>query len=303
MAAVVQWARAHGKHISIFVAKHETESGKRLRVEELRDVLRHGDDSQLPTAGLFFYAQGMPVVVTRNQFVGLKVVNGAPFKAVDIFPNLASGTIALASDATLHLGPPMAVLLESDDSAGVAIPGLPNGTILIKSKTVAIPNAMRGKEARSRGKAGFRWVTHRTGPLCTPAFAMTDQKSQGKQFSDALLNLKGVHSSGTATRPSFMSLYVQLSRAENWDGLHLFRTPARGDFIEPKNVLDKDMRDAILKLERRGEETRRRFEQDHRNEPWFREWDAMAESAQATEAADEDDASLWCEAEVSDTGQ
>jgi hypothetical protein len=81
---------------------------------------------------------------------------------------------------------------------------------------------------------------------------MTDQKSQGKQFSDVLVNHKGVHSSGTATRPSFMSLYVQLSRAKGWDGLHLFRKPARGDFIEPKNVLDKDMRDAILKLERRG---------------------------------------------------
>jgi hypothetical protein len=113
MAAVVQWARAHGKHISIFVARHGTESGKRLRVEELRDVLRYGDDSQLPTPGLFFYAQGMPVVVTRYQFVGLKVVNGAPFKAVDIFPDLSAGTVALASDATLHLGPPLAVLLES----------------------------------------------------------------------------------------------------------------------------------------------------------------------------------------------
>jgi ATP-dependent DNA helicase PIF1 len=45
MAAVVQWARAYGKHISIFVAKHDTEPGKRLRVEELRDVLRYGDDS------------------------------------------------------------------------------------------------------------------------------------------------------------------------------------------------------------------------------------------------------------------
>ncbi|EAQ88761.1 hypothetical protein CHGG_05380 [Chaetomium globosum CBS 148.51] len=278
MAAVVRWARAHGKHISIFVAKHDTESGKRLSAGDLCHVLRYGDDSQLPTPGLFFYAQGMPVVVTRNQFVGLKVVNGAPFKAVDIFPDLAAGTIALASDVTLHLGPPVAVLLQSDDSAGLAIPGLPNGTILIKSKTVAIPSQMRGKEGRWRGKPGFRWVTHRTGPLCTPAFAMTDQKSQGKQFSNVLINLKGVHSSGTATLPSFMSLYVQLSRAQSWDGLHLFRKPARGDFIEPKNVLDKDMREAILKLERRGEETRRRFEQDHRHESWFQEWAAMPES-------------------------
>ncbi|EAQ87366.1 predicted protein [Chaetomium globosum CBS 148.51] len=234
-AAVIQWACAYGKHISIFVAKHDTESAKRLRVEELGDVLRHGDDSQLPTPGLFFYAQGMPVVVTRNQLIGLKVANGAPFKAVDIFPDPAAGTIALASDVTLHLGPPVAVLLQSDDKRGPRpSPGSLNGTILIKSKTVAIPSQMRGKEGRWRGKPGFRWVTHRTGPLCTPAFAMTDQKSQGKQFSDVLINLKGVHFGGTATRPSFMSLYVQLSRAQSWDGRHLFRKPARGDFIEPK---------------------------------------------------------------------
>ncbi|EAQ86297.1 hypothetical protein CHGG_07550 [Chaetomium globosum CBS 148.51] len=144
-----------GLHISVFAAKHDTESGKRLSTQELCHVLRHGDDSQLPTPGLFFYAQGIPVVVTRNQFVGLKVVNGAPFKAVDIFPDLAAGTIALASDVILHLGPPVAVLLQSDDSAGLAIPGLPNGTILIKSKTVAIPSQMRGKEGRWRGKPGF----------------------------------------------------------------------------------------------------------------------------------------------------
>lgn len=76
MAAVVQWARTHGKHISIFVARHETEAGKQLYVEKLSNLLRYGDDSQLPTPGLFFYAQEMPVVVTRNQLTGLKLVNG-----------------------------------------------------------------------------------------------------------------------------------------------------------------------------------------------------------------------------------
>jgi len=80
--------------------------GGRLRAEELRDVLRYGDDSQFPTPGLFFYAHGMPVVVTRNQLPGLKLVNGASFRAVDIIPDLASGAIALASDVALHLGPP-----------------------------------------------------------------------------------------------------------------------------------------------------------------------------------------------------
>ncbi|KAK3373914.1 hypothetical protein B0T24DRAFT_703901, partial [Lasiosphaeria ovina] len=78
-------------------------------------------------------------------------------------------------------------------------------------------------------------------PLCTPAFAMTDLKNQGKQFSQVLLNLKCVHGSSAATTgPTFMSLYVQLSRAERWEGPYLFRKPAQSDFIEPKNELDRE---------------------------------------------------------------
>jgi len=49
---------------------------------------------------------------------------------------------------------------------------------------------------------------------------------------------------------------VQLLRAERWGGLYLFREPARSDFIEPKNVLGSDMKDAVLRLERLGDYTR-----------------------------------------------
>jgi hypothetical protein len=38
--------------------------------------------------------------------------------------------------------------------------------------------------------------------------------------------------------------------AERWDGLYLFRESERGDFIESKNALDKDMREAVIRLER-----------------------------------------------------
>jgi hypothetical protein len=62
------------------------------------------------------------------------------------------------------------------------------------------------------------------------------------------------------------------------------------------------MREAISKLERRGEETRRRFELDHRHDTWFQEWDTMAESGQAAEATHEDDVSLWCDSEPFETG-
>ena len=118
----------------------------------------------------------------------------------------------------------------------------------------------------------------------------------------ALLNLKGVHGRGTATRPSFMSLYVQLSRAERWKGLYLFRKPAQGDFIEPKNFVDEDMRAAVLRLEKLGDETRQSFERDHRHESWFQEWDAMVEAGAATEAASEDDTSLWDDSEDLEMG-
>ena len=45
--------------------------------------------------------------------------------------------------------------------------------------------------------------------------------ANSKQFPNILLHLKGVHGSSTATQPGFMSLYVQLLRAERWEGLSL----------------------------------------------------------------------------------
>ncbi|KAK8096383.1 uncharacterized protein PG998_014251 [Apiospora kogelbergensis] len=167
--------------------------------------------------------------------------------------------------------------------------------MLLPSKTVAIPDSMRGKGGpRSRGKPGFRWVTHRTRPLCTPAFAMTDQKSQGKQFANVLLNLKGSKpetGQGEGTRSSFMSLYVQLSQATRWEGIYLFQEPAQLDFIEPKNVLDSDMREAVARLERQGRETSARFRREHGQRSWFAAWDATEEASAAGEAGE--DTTLW----------
>ncbi|KAK8872334.1 hypothetical protein PGQ11_002848 [Apiospora arundinis] len=159
----------------------------------------------------------MSVVVTRNLHVGLKLVNGAPFTAVDVVPDPVYASIAVTSDA-LH----------------------------------------------------WQSSYNRTGPLCTPAFAVTDQKSQGKQFAEVLLNLKGApRGTATAPRPSFTSLYVQLSRATRWEGLYLFQEPERSDFIEPRNVLDSAMKNAAARLERQGDETRERFWREHGQESWF----------------------------------
>lgn len=119
--------------------------------------------------------------------------------------------------------------------------GRPGTAKVTNPSFLKIPEHMRGGSSKSKGELGFDRATHRTGPLCTPAFAMTDLKNQGKQFSQVLLNLKCVHGSSAATTgPTFMSLYVQLSRAERWEGPYLFRKPAQSDFIEPKNELDRE---------------------------------------------------------------
>lgn len=121
-------------------------------------------------------------MVTQNQLTGLKLVNGAPFRAVDIFPNLAFNAITLTSDdPTLKPtgGRSSPVRRDRGSYNTQAL----ERTILIKSKTVAIPNSMRDKGPRSGGKPGFYWVTHRTRPLCTLTFTITDQKSQRKQFA------------------------------------------------------------------------------------------------------------------------
>ena len=103
--------------------------------------------------------------MTRNQLTGLKLVNGAPFTAIKIFPNFSTNTITLTSDVTLHLGPLAAVLLQLGDIANLTIPGLPKGTILIKSKTVTIPKHIHQGIGKSKGKLGFNQVTHKIGPL------------------------------------------------------------------------------------------------------------------------------------------
>ena len=63
--------------------------------------------------------------------------------------------------------------------------------------------------------------------------------------------------------------------------------------LEYSNALDKDMRDAVSKLESLGDKTRQRFEQDYNGEAWFAVWKGMTEPNPQTAATDQEDISLW----------
>jgi len=43
--------------------------------------------------------------------------------------------VHLADDITIHFGPPLSILLESQETKGLAIPGLPRGAVLIRPIT------------------------------------------------------------------------------------------------------------------------------------------------------------------------
>ncbi|XP_044718018.1 PIF1-like helicase domain-containing protein [Hirsutella rhossiliensis] len=127
MEAVVGWARFNKRHIRIFVSTHTWRSGA-LSPDIVARTVGQGDDSACKVPGVFFYAQGMPVVVNKNVYTGLKVVNGADFAAVDVVLDPNHPGYCLANDVTIHFGPPLGILLQSEETNALAIPSLPVGT-------------------------------------------------------------------------------------------------------------------------------------------------------------------------------
>jgi hypothetical protein len=131
MEAVVEWARFNKRYISVFVSTHTWRSAG-LSQNEIAQAVEQGDNSKCKVPGIFFYTQGMPVVVNKNIYTGLKVVNGAEFTAADIIPDPRYPGYYLADDVTIHFGLPLGILLQSKETAGLAVPVLPAELVLIR---------------------------------------------------------------------------------------------------------------------------------------------------------------------------
>lgn len=87
MAAVVDWARFRRRHISVFISTHSWR-GRALSPQEVAQAIEYGDNSNCKIPGVFFYAQGMPVVLNKNAYICLKVVNGAEFTAAEVISDI-----------------------------------------------------------------------------------------------------------------------------------------------------------------------------------------------------------------------
>ncbi|KAJ6436236.1 CFEM domain-containing protein [Purpureocillium lavendulum] len=250
MEAVVGWARFNKRHISIFVATHTWRNGTPSQ-SMIAQIIGQGDDSVCKVPGIFFYARGIPVVVNRNIYTGLKVVNGAEYTAVDVVLDPNHPGYHLADDVTIHFGPPLGIILQSQETKTLAIPSLPAGTILIRPMSHTLDS--------TNSQASFlpARCTRRGLPVA-PAFALTDYKAQGKTFAEVLLELRGNRvTNGEPSKCDFTSPYVQLSRCTTLQGIKLLSPVRLQDFIG--NTLDHPMLDGMRRLKRLAAETRRAY--------------------------------------------
>ncbi|KJZ68027.1 hypothetical protein HIM_12582 [Hirsutella minnesotensis 3608] len=251
MEAVVDWARFNERHISVFVSTHTWRRAGQSQYE-IAQAVEQGDDSKCKIPGIFFYAQGMPAVVNKNLYTGLKVVNGAEFTAADIIPDPKHPGYRLADDVTIRFGPPLGILLQSSDTASLAVPVLPAEMVLVRP----ISHILEPTDCR------FRFLSTkctRRGLPVVPAFVLTDYKSQSKTFADVLLELRGNRvTNGEPSKCDFTSLYVQLSRGTTLRGIKLLSPVRPQDFIG--NKLDQKMVDAMQRLKNLASETKRVYE-------------------------------------------
>jgi PIF1-like helicase len=274
--ATIQWAEKNNTHISIFISKHEwLRDGQKLQPTEalIEQALSIHDSSKVKVPPYFIYTPGIPVMTTENEHIGLKLVNGAEFKAIGVIPDVLYPGVAVTKQVTIHFGPPAAILVMSKDIKDIKIDGLPPSVLLLTPKTTSLPEIPQSI------------VCKRTGVKCTAAFAMTDYKAQGKSFPLTLLDLtsaKGkLHTTSTESAKTvpFETLYVQLSRATSWNGIHIQQLLSEESFLKCK--IGDEIERGLSRLERLADQSVERFQRrctNHTSEnlkQWLHLWEQL----------------------------
>ena len=170
----------------------------------------------------FPFIPGMPMMVMKNIFQSLGVANGSVFTAMDVLPDPSSEQIELPGGVIIHSRPPICLLIMSESTKSIQLPGLDTGVV---------PLLPISEPVTRQGRASYTW---QTGLPCTPSFAITDYKSQSQSFDKACLDID--------SSSSFSSLYVNLSRCRTLEGVSLLRPiPQTVWNKEPSNSIKTGM--------------------------------------------------------------
>ena len=216
-----------------------------------------GDEGKLAVPGLFPYVEGMPVIVNKNEYQRLKISNGSEFTAVGIVHGPGLEEHVVNERLSVFLGPPSGILLQSEDTAGLQFPNLPEGTIMLGATSTPVPEKHTDTLCpEMQGKPGFKLGVTRYGLPCTPGFAMTDFKAQGRSMGKVNAGLYGRRRKRDGSgleRCEAISTYVQLSRARRLEDMALMQ-PLNADHFKQARM-PKYLVAGIERLQRQGEKT------------------------------------------------
>jgi hypothetical protein len=247
--ATLSFQKQHQAQLRIFISEHKWKDGQPTEEEALM-ILSYGDDSSVPVPAIFMFVPGMPVVVNRNSYQGLKLVNGANYNALEVILDKAYPGHRVSADVIVHFGPPAGILLAAETTKDFNFVGMPPGTILLTPLSSKLDCVKRRP-----------WQRHdvtRRGLPCTAAFACTDYKVQGRTLERVALQLRGTRTTNVQGEqvPSQCdpySLYVQLSRTRSLDGIMLLSKVRTRDIVG--NTVPENMVAAEKRLEELSEAT------------------------------------------------
>jgi PIF1-like helicase len=237
--AVLEFGKEHGKKVSIFLSAHQWKT-RIPSQEEIAATLQLGDAGALSVPSIFAYAEGMPVIVNQNKYLGLKVANGTEFVAKGIVPDPNVQEYVVDEGLSIFFGPPCGILLQSEALRGLRIPHLPPNTIMLGTEVIQLQKQKHGKHICPDlyQRAGFEMGVSRRGLPCVPGFVLTDYKSQSRTMEKVLLGLYGRRGGEEVDRSEIISLYVQISRCQGLDKTRLLQPVRAKDFLEPRMYPD-----------------------------------------------------------------
>lgn len=115
--ATLAFQKQRQAQLRIFISEHRWKGGQPTEEEELM-ILGYGDDSSVSIPAIFMFVPGMPIVVNRNTYQGLKLVNGSSYTALDVIIDKAHPGHRVSSDTVLHFGPPAGIILAAESTRG-----------------------------------------------------------------------------------------------------------------------------------------------------------------------------------------
>ena len=250
--SIVEFAESHNQPLYIFMAEHYSKD-ESVAVDKWRSLAVVDKGSTSPGPGLFCFTKNMPIVVNQNLYTSLGIVNGKEGTAIDAVIDPLSQVYRLDchnqhsewNQIWIIDRPPKCLFIKVNNPKFSILNGLSNGVLPLFPTTFSIDvplNILPNQKSNTKTTS----IRRRQIP-CSPAFAITDYRSQGRTFNEVILDFESAKKGGNNQHSTFTATYVALSRCRSIAGLSFLRAfPASSFFVKPDIRLEQEMGRLIL---------------------------------------------------------